>query len=400
MLYLIQCYLYAAILYGVYLLLLRNRATHTWNRFYLQVSAALPLFLPLIKIPGISTSLPLGNNVLSTSLPEISVFAAHSTHTGLQFALYDQLFTIIYFTGVVLLLVYFALQYHSFRKFISGKKYELHAGNVKVLLNSGRGPGSFGNYIFFPGNDIDPNILQHELAHVHHKHSRDIVIMKLLQCFFWPNPMIPVIMKELKTVHEFEADATPAAGKDEYIRTLLNDVFQTNAFSLSHTFFHHPIKRRIIMLQKTPQSRRTLRTAITRSAIASLLVITGLVYLQSCSRHTAPEPKVYDYVDHMPQSSVNIPEFLGNNIKYPEAARSKGIEGRVIVRFIVDENGDIKDPTAIRSPDQSLTDEAIRVIRMMPKWEPGTNNNEKVRVHFTLPIQFSLGKDAPAPTNK
>ncbi len=420
MLYLLQCQIYAGVLYMVYYTLLRDHASHRWNRLFLLLCAVLPLVLPFIHIPGINSGISLNTDRLSYVLPDIVVSSKHHEKIYAAGFILDDLFTFIYFSGAAILLIQFSLQYLRFRRFAATKKYELLPGNTKVIMNSGYGPGSFGSYIFFPGNEADPTVLQHELAHVQHRHSRDVLFVKLLQCLFWPNIMLYAIMKELKTVHEFEADTLSSVSREDYIHSLLNGVFNTNHFSLSHTFFHHPIKRRIVMLQKTPQSQNKLRTAITGSGITALILTAGLIYLQSCNRQpnidrklnntnneqliskiaateptlTAPvkdDDGIYKFVEHMPESSVDIISFLGKNIKYPDDARKNGIEGRVVIRFIVDEEGNMKAPEVMKSPAQSLSDEAVRVLMTMPKWKPGTQDGKNVPVYFTIPISFKLG---------
>jgi len=91
-----------------------------------------------------------------------------------------------------------------------------------------------------------------------------------------------------------------------------------------------------------------------------------------------------------PHAPYDINIFLSQNLHYPESARKMGIEGRVIVRFIVDENGNIRQPEMIRSPDSSLTNEAMRVMKLMPKWIPGKNGGKFVALAFTMPIIFKL----------
>ena len=79
-----------------------------------------------------------------------------------------------------------------------------------------------------------------------------------------------------------------------------------------------------------------------------------------------------------------------SQIRYPEIAQQNGIQGRVIVQFIVECDGSLSNIKVIQSPDTSLTAEAVRVISNSPKWEPGRQRNDPVRVSFTLPVDFRL----------
>ena len=84
-------------------------------------------------------------------------------------------------------------------------------------------------------------------------------------------------------------------------------------------------------------------------------------------------------------------QFLSENVKYPEDARKNGIEGRVIVQFVVDKDGSIVKVKVLRSGgDKSLDNEAIRVIKSMPNWKPGTERGKNVRVKYKLPVNFRL----------
>lgn len=83
-------------------------------------------------------------------------------------------------------------------------------------------------------------------------------------------------------------------------------------------------------------------------------------------------------------------KWLNNNIRYPEAAQQNDIQGRVIVKFIVEKDGSIGNVTIAKGVDKDLDREAIRVVKKMPKWQPGKNNGQAVRSYFNLPVTFRL----------
>ena len=83
-------------------------------------------------------------------------------------------------------------------------------------------------------------------------------------------------------------------------------------------------------------------------------------------------------------------KYLSQNIKYPVMAQENGIQGRVIVQFVVNSDGSIVDPVVVRSVDPSLDREALRVIQSMPKWKPGQQRGKAVRVRYTVPVTFKL----------
>ena len=91
-------------------------------------------------------------------------------------------------------------------------------------------------------------------------------------------------------------------------------------------------------------------------------------------------------------------KFLSTNIKYPVEAQKKGISGRVIVQFVIMEDGTLDQAKVIRGVDPLLDEEALRVVKSMPKWKPGMDRGEAVKVRFTAPIMFNLSrKDTPRP---
>ena len=101
---------------------------------------------------------------------------------------------------------------------------------------------------------------------------------------------------------------------------------------------------------------------------------------------------VYDVVEQNPEYPGGMPamiEFLQANIKYPEDAIKQNIGGRVIVMFVVEPDGSLSNVRVARKVFPSLDDEAVRVVKSMPKWEPGKEKGRPVRVNFTLPVVFS-----------
>lgn len=111
---------------------------------------------------------------------------------------------------------------------------------------------------------------------------------------------------------------------------------------------------------------------------------------------TDDEPqKRFEHVEQMPQfpgGESELMKFIGNSIKYPPIAAENGIEGRVVVRFVVEKNGKVSDINVLRPIDPSLDKEAVRVIKSMPTWIPGMQNGRNVAVYYTLPVLFKLQK--------
>ncbi|MCM1429792.1 MAG: energy transducer TonB [Clostridium sp.] len=108
----------------------------------------------------------------------------------------------------------------------------------------------------------------------------------------------------------------------------------------------------------------------------------------------APEPeKIFEAVEQQasfPGGTSALMQWLSKNLRYPELAQQNNVQGKVIVKFTVEKDGSISNPTVVRGVDKDLDREAIRVVKKMPKWSPGKNNGAPVRSYFTLPVTFRL----------
>lgn len=102
------------------------------------------------------------------------------------------------------------------------------------------------------------------------------------------------------------------------------------------------------------------------------------------------ENKVFDIAEQMPSFKGNVNQWLSQNLTYPAVAAENGIQGRVIVNFVVEKDGSISNVQVVRSVDPALDREAVNVVKRMPKWNPGMNNGQPARVKFTLPVTFKL----------
>ena len=105
------------------------------------------------------------------------------------------------------------------------------------------------------------------------------------------------------------------------------------------------------------------------------------------------ESKVFDVVEQMPSfpgGNGALLEYLATHVKYPVVAQENGVQGRVIVSFVVERDGSITDVRVVRSVDPSLDREAARVVSSMPRWTPGKQNGSAVRVKYNVPVMFKL----------
>jgi len=106
------------------------------------------------------------------------------------------------------------------------------------------------------------------------------------------------------------------------------------------------------------------------------------------------DDKVFEVVEQEPQfpgGQKALMQYLSNNINYPKQAREQGTDGRVIVQFIVKKDGSISQIKVMKGLGYGLDEEAIRLVKNMPNWQPGVQGGSKVNVQYTLPIKFDLG---------
>ena len=169
-------------------------------------------------------------------------------------------------------------------------------------------------------------------------------------------------------------------------------------------------------LEQQLQLRRQLG-----KAVAVVGVSMGLAALTSCESHLTEmnadnsissamtqsvgnriSEWMGDIVEHHPSfpgGQQALLDFLRQNVNYPEQAKKDSIEGRVVVGFVIDTDGSITDPKIVRSVHPLLDAEALRVVKLMPKWEPGSENGTPVKVKYNLPISFKIGEPSSLPTD-
>lgn len=111
------------------------------------------------------------------------------------------------------------------------------------------------------------------------------------------------------------------------------------------------------------------------------------------TRLAKPDDKVYDVVEQMPTfpgGPAALMQYISNSTRYPKVAEANGIQGRVTVQFVVEKDGSISRVKTMKSAEPSLDHEAERIVRSMPKWNPGKSNGSPVRVKYFVPVVFRL----------
>jgi len=127
--------------------------------------------------------------------------------------------------------------------------------------------------------------------------------------------------------------------------------------------------------------------------IATLMSATTITAQKTVVSNKQSKETAFDVVEKMPEypgGQMQMMTFLMENMKYPKEAQSKKIEGRVIVTFIVEKDGMVTEAEVVKSVYPALDEEALRVVSIMPKWQPGMQKGKPVRVKYTIPITFRL----------
>lgn len=405
MIYIAQVIAYTGLLWAIYALLLRDRPIHRFNRAYLLLSTILPFAIPFIILPQQTYSRVANITDLGVQLPEIVVGQALKPKTE---AATDWLL-VAYLIVALTLLIVMAVRWLKLYRVIKRSKAIPQQGYT-LLMHTKYGPGSWGKYIFLPEGMVEDTIIKHELAHIQLKHTADVIWISLLQCLCWPNLFLHLLKKELKQLHEYQADVIACNDTTAYQQLLVASLFNTCTLPFAHSFIIHPIKRRIKMLNKKMNSNKNRVAAIAALAITGAVAF-NMVALQSCkSKNWEVKEEKSDALtvaDKMPAFNGNLQQYLMEHVEYPEDAQKKNIQGRVVVQFVVGVDGSITnaklltetfiggakvDDIVAASNNGILANEALRVVRSMPKWIPGENKGKKVPVLFTMPFSFTLGE--------
>ena len=422
--------IYLLILGLIHWLLVQKTASPSQNRAFILIgliSSILFGSLSLIPIHGLAgetSSYPI-------ILPEVIIGTSESiNNTGrhLFYTISTQNFLLYISFGISLALA--VRLFGSIFILLARTRINrrLDISGFKVLpMKSNTAPFSFFGFVFIPEQMLSGKKLQyllvHEQAHIQKNHSLDLIFIELLTLVFWFHPAIWYLRREIKLQHEFEADSfvlKQQMEKTTYQKMLLDMSFSKLPLTIANPFNYSPLKKRIMMMNKKFQVSYT-------KAIFSMLAIIPLfaiaVILQSCTEKPSEDLEkkeevtteakddevtgevsedvegkddedsgyIYTEVDEFPSfpgGNQEMMSFLQENLVYPEESRKAGEEGTVFVTFVVKSDGGITNVEVVQGVSNELDEEAKRVVKMMPDWEPGSLEGETVNVQFTLPVRF------------
>lgn len=408
--YIIELCAIHMVLFLGYWFILRKERQFSFMRLYIVGSTLLSLLIPLLKLP----KLIIGNqpieiiNIPSGQADMLTLNAVVIT-PGSDFTYWgaDLLMWVCFSISLFLLIKYIVDVFYLVRlerKSTYEKFNDLYIRRVDEI----EGSFTFFNWIFL-SNKIDKDqkdydiILKHEKAHASLGHTYDILFLELFKICFWWLPTTWLAAKEIKKIHEYQADAyaLKSYDVDHYSSILISSTLKSNGFSLASSFHDGLILKRLkIMKQKTKNV--SLWKIGTLSSIGALLFIVfacsedlGAQSEELSVNSEKIQEEVFTKVEEAPAPEGGMDKFysyITKNIKYPQLARKQGIEGLVNVQFVVEKDGTLTNIKVIDGIGAGCDDEAIRVLQSASAFTPGRQRGKAIRVQMTLPIIFKLDK--------
>lgn len=410
--YLIELAIVHVTLIVGYWLFLRKEHQYAKMRFYLIASTLLALVIPLLKLPKLFFDSGEPTGTIPTAaiyLDDMIITPAAGTtswHDGLLIWVYaaiSALFLLKFLSGIVYL-IYVRLK---------SRREELHGLDIRRVSDI-TGTFTFFHWIFVsaenPGQQEYSVILKHEKAHVSLGHTYDILFFELFKVCFWWLPTAWFVIKEIKIIHEYQADACALKSCDvnQYSSILISSSLKTNGLTLASSFHEGLIFKRLIAMKQQAKNVSPWKLGVL-SVLCAILFIAFACSEEPNKDVSAEEGqgkemqgKIFTVVEAQPEfqgGSEGFFKYLMNEMKYPKEAREKGIEGRVEVEFVVDKDGTLSEVKAIEGIGSGCDEEAVRVLKNAPAFKPGTQNGKPVRVRMMVPIVFKLNEGKTNPDN-
>ena len=392
--YIAECGLCLALLYLPFWGLLRKETFFQYNRFVLLAITVLSFILPWISIPEITSQLA-PSETISIQLEEINVMISGKALS--ENISWKTILAIIYLSGAVTCLLYKIIDLVRLIRFIprgclwvhteNGIHIHCHAHDVV--------PFSWMNHIVISEKDYEENgqnILLHEQAHIACGHSWDILWLSFMEVLQWFNPFVWMLSKEIQDIHEYEADLTvlrKGINARDYQLLIIQKVVGSGSYTFANNFNHSSLKKRITMMIKEKSNPWARLKYLYILPIAAICMIA----CTQSAKSTASDYITYEAVEEKPEYPGGMGELsklLSSNLKYPLKSQENGVQGEVLVQFVVDKEGNVEEVTVFKGVDPHLDAEALRVIKMMPKWKPGKHEGKEVNVKCTIPVGFRL----------
>ena len=388
--YIAECALCLALLYLPFWGLLRKDTFFQFNRFVLLAITVLSFILPWISIPEITSQLA-PSETISIQLEEINVMISGKVLS--ENISWKTILAITYLSGAVTCLLYKMIDLVRLIRFIprgclwvhteNGIHIHCHAHDVV--------PFSWMNHIVISEKDYEENghnILLHEQAHIACRHSWDVLWLSFVEVLQWFNPFVWMLSKEIQDIHEYEADLTvlhKGINARDYQLLIIQKVVGSGSYTFANNFNHSSLKKRITMMIKEKSNPWARLKYLYILPIVAICMIACTQSAKSIMSYEEVEVK-----PEYPGGMGELGKLLNSNLKYPLISFENGVQGEVLVQFVVDKEGNVEEVTVSKGVDPYLDAEALRVIKMMPKWKPGKHEGKEVNVKCTIPVGFRL----------
>ena len=415
LLYIGRSSLYLALFYAFFLLVMRRTTFFRLNRILLLAGTVACFLLPMLRLRTVEVPFLMAGP-LTEAASEPALTAGPSASSSFPYL------ELLYAIGFLAVLGWTAVamvrMYRTIRK---GTAVRLEDGTRLVLTEAEIPSFSWGRTIVMSRKDAETNpvIRLHEEAHIRKAHTLDILLFTAVTLIHWFNPLVWITLSELKLLHEYEADdAVLNHGIDatQYQLLLVRKAVGEKRFTLANGFQHAKLKNRIDMMLKTPSSgwKRLSWLAILPFLAGTMFLCNPVrakvvssdlpeIQLETIAELSETTPATPDTTKAIPFSQLEVkPTFQGGeagtsfskwvneNLKYPQAAKDAGVQGRVTLQFIVYPDGSVRDTKVLRGAHPDLDAEALRVVSASPDWTPGYVNGEPVKVTYTFPVIFQL----------
>ena len=393
--YILESSLILGIGYGYYLLFLRNEPRFQLHRAYLLGVIAAGFLTPIIQLPVSGISAPI-LEPLDLVLEEVLVGTVPS-----QALSWTSVFLAVYWIGVVIMATRLIWRLGKLVLLIRSHQRIASGSSTLVLTPSSVPISSFLGYIFWHepahlNKEQCQHILNHELCHVHQKHSWDILAIELLLLFFWFQPFLYLLRSAIHQNHEFIADQASLQHSTvrSYTQLILTQLFGQQ-LSLVHSFFHPTLKMRVNMLTKQHSPQRASWKYIALLPLFAVLMITV-----SCTQDIKSETEAIaqaksDVIEVSPVEEVDqAPRPLNmaavqQEVGYPKEAMKQKLEGRVLIKVLVNKEGKYERHEIVESPDEVFSDAIEQHIQKLT-FEPARKDDKAVKFWVTIPFNFRL----------
>ena len=409
--YLIEVSLIHVTLISAYWLFLRQERQYSPMRFYLLGAALLALATPLLHLPRLLFgSMEVVDAIwlqpVSLEIPTITPATGNSFWSAnllISFYMVISAFLLIRLLAGIFYLVW--LERRS--------SFERREDMVIRRSTDVDGSFTFFHWIFLSdqiAND-QPDyevILKHEKAHASLGHTYDLLFFELFKVCFWWLPTSWFALKEIKKIHEYQADAyaLKTCNVDRYSSILISSVLKSNGLSLASSFHDGLILKRLKAMKQEAKKVSPWKLGVLGALSAMLFIVFA------CNEDTAKQAgennvanahgEIFTMVEELPQYPGGMDalyQYVRREIKYPKEARVNGVEGRVNVQFVIEKDGSISHVEAIGGIGSGCDEEAVRVVKNMASFSPGLQHGKAVRVRMVMPIVFKIDAGKTNPDN-